>query len=68
MIIAIYCLILASLVVAYPKNAEAYLDLGTGSYFLQIAIATVLGGLFAVKMYWNKIKKYFRSLILRNVK
>ena len=33
----------------------AYVDPGTGSYLLQLLIATLLGGLFAVKVYWRKI-------------
>ena len=33
----------------------AYLDLGTGSYVAQILIATLLGGLVTLKIYWKKL-------------
>jgi hypothetical protein len=33
----------------------AYVDPGTGSYLLQLLIATVLGGLFVIKTYWRRI-------------
>ena len=38
----------------------AYLDPGSGSYLLQLLIAAVLGGLFALRMYWGRIKSFFR--------
>lgn len=41
------------------QDAHAYLDPGTGSYVFQVLIATVIGGLFALKMYWQKIKNFF---------
>jgi len=44
----------------------AYIDLGTGSYLLQLAIAAFLGSLFAVKASWPKVKTFFRKLFLRS--
>ena len=38
--------------------AYAYLDLGTGSYFLQIIVATLLGAMYAIKQFWYKIKLF----------
>ncbi len=38
----------------------AYLDPGSGSYLLQLLIAALLGGLFAIRMYWGRIKSFFR--------
>jgi hypothetical protein len=35
-----------------------YLDPGSGSMILQIVIAAVLGGAYAVKVYWKKIKRF----------
>jgi len=32
--------------IALPIKSYAYLDLGTGSYFIQLAIATLLAGLY----------------------
>lgn len=37
----------------------AYIDPGTGSYLVQLLIATILGGLFALKTYWRKILNLF---------
>ena len=41
------------------QNAFAYLDPGTGSYIFQVLIATIVAGLFAIKMFWQKIKGFF---------
>jgi len=35
----------------------AYIDPGVGSSVFQIAVATLLGGLYALKVYWKDIKK-----------
>ena len=43
--------------------AYAYLDPGTGSYFLQIIIATLLGAMYAIKQFWYKIKLFCINLL-----
>lgn len=43
------------------QPAFAYLDPGTGSYIFQIAIASLMGLLFSVKMFWNNIKMFFNA-------
>lgn len=53
---------LAAWVLASPPRAHAYLDPGTGSYFFQILIAGLIGGLFAVKLFWGRIKAFFQGL------
>lgn len=45
-----------------PDCALAYLDLYTGSYFLQLLLGGLFGVLFAVKIYWTKIKEFFFRL------
>ena len=45
-----------------PRAAYAYLDPGTGSYLFQILIAGLIGGAFAVKIFWSKIKAFFTKL------
>ena len=52
----------------FAKHAHAYIDPGSGSYIIQIILATVLGGLFAIKLYWKKIKSYFSNLFSRGRK
>jgi len=51
----------ALVLTALVPAAHAYLDPGTGSYLLQLLIAGVLGGLFAVKVYWTNVKTFFLS-------
>ena len=36
-----------------------YLDPGSGSFLLQLLLAALLGGAFAIKIYWKKIKALF---------
>ncbi len=45
-------------VLLVARDAEAYVDPGTGSYFLQILLAGILGAAFAVRLYWRKIKSF----------
>jgi hypothetical protein len=45
--------------VVFPQNAFAYLDFYTGSYFLQLLLGGIFGALFAIKVYWKKIKTFF---------
>jgi hypothetical protein len=41
---------------------QAYLDPGSGSVLLQLLLAAILGAGFVVKVYWNKIKTFFRRI------
>jgi hypothetical protein len=43
----------------FPASAQAYIDPGTGSYVLQIVIAGLAAGAFAIKLFWRKIKALF---------
>jgi hypothetical protein len=45
-VIAIYC-----------KPAHAYVDMGTGSYILQVSIAAAAGLLFSVKLFWSTLRE-----------
>jgi hypothetical protein len=45
-----------------PGIAYAYLDPGTGSYIIQLVIGMVLGGLFAVGLFWRRVMAFFRRL------
>ncbi len=49
--------------ISIPSAAHAYVDPGTGSYFLQILIAGLLGAAFAVKLYWRKIKNFLAGSV-----
>ena len=48
--------------------AYAYLDPGTGSYILQLIIGILFGLLFAVKMFWGKIKIFLKNIFSRKKK
>ena len=45
----------------FPQPAYAYLDLGTGSYMLQVSAAAFFAGLFSLKIFWHKIKLFFKN-------
>ena len=42
-----------------PPIVFAYLDPGTGSYLLQLALAGLLGASYAVKHFWTRLKSLF---------
>ncbi len=48
--------------------AHAYIDPGTGSYILQIALAFFLGALFALKMFWKNVKAFLGNIFSRGNK
>jgi hypothetical protein len=41
----------------------AYLDPGSGSYLLQLLLAALFGGLFALRMSWGRVKSFFRKVL-----
>jgi hypothetical protein len=49
--------------VALPQAAPGYIDPGTGSYMLQIAIAFLLGLAFSIKVFLKKIASFLRKLV-----
>ena len=44
-----------------PTDCDGYLDPGSGSYILQVAMAGLLGAAFALKSSWLSIKTQFRA-------
>lgn len=44
----------------------AYIDPGSGSMIIQVVIATVLGGIVAVKIFWQNIVLFFKRLFNKN--
>jgi len=63
LILIIVCILLLSY-----QHAYAYLDPGTGSYMLQVIMATLLGGIFAIKVYWRKILELLKRGFLKQSK
>ena len=37
------------------KQAYAYIDVGSATFFIQILIASAFGGLFTLKVFWQRI-------------
>lgn len=46
-----------------PQKVHAYIDPGTGSMLIQVLIALFFGALFAIKMFWKRIKIFFNGLV-----
>ena len=42
-------------------STRPYLDPGSGSFILQILIATLVGSLFLIKAYWKKIRAFLKK-------
>ena len=49
----------------FPKQTYAYLDPGANSYLFQIAIASLLGAILTVKLFFRKIVNFLRNLLTR---
>jgi hypothetical protein len=48
---------------SFLTNPPAYLDPGTGSLIIQIAIGALVGGLVAAKMYWKRTAGFLKNLL-----
>jgi len=51
-----------ALIFVITAPAHAYIDGGTGSYVVQMAMAGVLAVAFSVKLAWQRIKASFNRL------
>jgi len=56
------------LLVIMPRTARAYLDPGTGSYIIQVIIASVLGASFAFRHFWRSLSKFMPRFFLKKEK
>jgi hypothetical protein len=50
---------------AFPSDAFAYVDPGTGSVVLQILVAGALGAALTVRQWWAKAVSLLQALFLR---
>lgn len=48
----------------FTPQAGAYLDPGSGSYILQILLASVFGALYLLKVYWQRIIHWIKGLFV----
>ncbi len=63
--IIIFLSVLAVIDLSFPRNAYAYLDPGTSTYLLQLLVAALLGAAVGTKIFWQKIKSFFKNLFSR---
>ena len=54
-------LILPTLISILGRDT-AYLDPGSGSYFIQLVLASLMGALFVLGVYRRKVTDFFRNL------
>ena len=45
--------------------AYAYIDLGTGSFLLQMLLATIFASLFTIKVFWKRITSRVSLILIR---
>ena len=43
----------------FPLPVQAYIDPGTGSYVLQIILASIAAALLGIKYFWSRIRSVF---------
>lgn len=48
-------------------RAAVYLDPGSGSFFIQLLVAGLMGALFFIGAYWRKVKAFILKLFGRTV-
>jgi hypothetical protein len=58
--------VVALLLAGEDRVAEAYIDPGNASYLFQLIAGALLGGLFLVRTYWNRMVSGIRSLFDRD--
>jgi hypothetical protein len=46
----------------FLARETAYLDPGSGSYFVQLLLASLMGALFVLGIYRKKVTDFFRNL------
>ena len=54
-------ILVAALVLMFPSYSNAYLDLGTGSYVLQIFLAAIFTWLIVMKRLWSSIIAFIKT-------
>ncbi len=52
-----------AIMITVAQPAFAYLDPGAGSFMLQMLIAGVMSTMFAIKMYWYRLKNTIARLL-----
>lgn len=58
-------LVAALLIVATTKEAHAYIDLGSGSFLIQILLGSMFAFLFGLKLFWQRLTAGMSRLLSR---
>jgi hypothetical protein len=66
-LIAGFVLSLSILFVGTVARAAAYLDPGSGSFFIQLLVAGLMGALFLIGAYWKRVKNFFLKMFGRSI-
>ena len=66
--LARWLVLVGLMLLIFTRDAFAYIDPGTGSYFLQLLIAGLLGAFFAIKIFWKNIKASLSNLFSKGQK
>lgn len=59
-------LVFATITFAFAPPAHAYIDPGTGSFFLQVLLASIITAGVAIKLYLQRLAGEIRSLISKS--
>jgi hypothetical protein len=59
-------LVIFALLIITVAPAHAYIDAGSGSYVLQMAMAGILALAFTIKLAWQRIRTSIASLFAPN--
>ena len=59
-------LVAVVLIVGMSAPAHAYIDPGSGSYMLQMTMASILAVVFSIKLSWQRLKSYASNLLSGN--
>ena len=47
------------LLISFTRESEAYIDPGSGSYVLQLIVASFFAIVFTLKVFWRNIRAFF---------
>jgi hypothetical protein len=47
------------ILILFSRESEAYIDPGSGSYVLQLIVASFFAIVFTLKVFWRNIKAFF---------
>ena len=52
-----------TLLIVFSAPAYAYVDAGSGSYMLQMALAGVMALVFSIKLSWQRLKAFASGIL-----